>query len=75
MFTHTTAELKSTYYVKEKANTKEQGEGFFAYEVVSDIGNEYYYIFDLKNKEVKVVATKGDADDWYLIRWYVKAVF
>ena len=76
MFTHTTSEIKSTYYVKEKTNKDRSEEGFFTYEVVSDTGNEYYFIFDLKNKEVKAISMKGDNDDdWYLIRYYVKAVF
>ena len=76
MFIHTTVDQKSTYYVKEVAYTKEQSDkGFFAYEVVSDAGKEYYFIFDMTNKEVKAVSTSGDVDDWFLVRWYVKSVF
>jgi hypothetical protein len=76
MFTHTTSEIKSTYYVKKARYTQEDQEnGFFAYDVVSDAGNEYYFIFDLENKEVKGVSTSGEQDDWYLIRWYVKSIF
>ena len=54
MFTHTTSEMKSTYYVKKLRYTQEQQEeGFFAYDVVSDSGNKYTFTFDMKNKEVK----------------------
>ena len=76
MFTHTTTDAESTYYVKEAVYTKEQSDkGFFAYEVISDAGNAYYFIFDMTNKEVKAVSTSGDVDDWYLLRWYVKSIF
>ena len=75
MFTHTTSEMKSTYYVKKSRHTQEeQEEGFFTYDVVSDVGNEYYYIFDMKNEEVKAI-TEDENGNSILIRWYVKSIF
>ena len=76
MFVHTTPKMKSTYYIKKYRYTEEQAnESFFAYDVVSDTGNKYYFIFDMKLKEVKAVYTSGDVDDWYMIRWFVKSIF
>jgi hypothetical protein len=73
MFTHTTLDIKSTYYV----TSKESGEdGLFTYYVTSDVGNKYYAIFDLANEEIKFINTKSeDQNDWYMVRWYVKALF
>ena len=76
MFVHTTETIQSTYYVKKSRYTKEdQEKGLFSYDVVSDTGNKYYFIFDMTNKEVKAISTRGEEDDWYLIRWYVKSIF
>ena len=71
MFIHTTEKMKSTYYVKEKLSGKDNQ---FTYNVVSDVGNEYFYIFDIKNKEVKAI-TEDENGNSVLIRWYVKAIF
>lgn len=71
MFTHTTENIKSTYYVKEREYDAKND--VYTYDVVSDAGNKYYYIFDPKNKEIRVLA---DADDYNtMIRFYVKAIF
>jgi len=75
MFVHTTATIKSTYFVKKSRYTQEQAdENFFAYDVVSDVGNEYYFIFDMANKEVKTI-TKDENGNSILIRYYVKSIF
>ena len=71
MFTHTTESIKSTYYVKKREYDEKND--VYTYDVVSDAGNKYYYIFDPKNKEIRVLA---DADDYNtMIRFYVKAIF
>lgn len=71
MFTHTTETLKSTYYITER---EKEDEDIYLYFVISDVGNEYLYMFDFKNREVK--ATGNDKDDnLYMIRYYVKAIF
>lgn len=71
MFTHTTESTKSTYYVKER-NYDEKNE-VWTYDVVSDVGNKYYYIFDPKNNEIRVLAEKDDYNT--MIRFMVKSIF
>ncbi len=71
MFVHTTSEMKSTYYIKEKVSGED---GLFRYNVISDVGNEYHYLFDIKHKEVKTMIEDENGNS-LLVRWYVKAVF
>ena len=71
MFIHTTSTMKSTYYVKEKLSEEDNQ---FSYNVVSDVGNEYFYIFDVKNEEVKAL-TEDENGNAILVRWYVKSIF
>lgn len=71
MFVHTTPTMKSTYYVKEKLSAEDNQ---FTYNVVSDVGNEYFYIFDVKNEEVKAI-TEDENGNSILIRFYVKSIF
>ncbi len=76
MFTHTTSEVKSTYYVKEPDyDNADADKGIYAYDVVSDVGNEYYFIFDLGIKEVKIVSTRGEPHEWYMNRIFIKSIF
>ena len=76
MFTHTTSEMKSTYYIKSiEYSEEEANKDLYSYEVVSDVGNEYFFIFDFKNKEVRAVSTRGEEEDWYLIIWHIKSIF
>ena len=72
LFTHTTETIKSTYFVKEKEY--DDVNEVFAYTVTSDVGNEYYYIFDLKHKEVRAVFV-NDEGKTMLLRFLVKAIF
>ncbi len=72
MFTHTIESMKSTYYVKNKIETDD--DEYFGYDVVSDVGNEYRYLFDFKNEEVKVLSVDENGNS-VLIRWYVKSIF
>ncbi|MFN5182055.1 MAG: hypothetical protein ACK5D5_03410 [Bacteroidota bacterium] len=71
MFEHTIVSMKSAYYVSEKQYDEENE--VWTYEVTSDVGNKYYYIFDPKNKEIRALYVKEDKT--YLIRFYVKAIF
>ena len=72
MFEHTIESMKSTYYVTSKEYDDEND--VYAYDVTSDVGNKYYFIFDPNNKEVRAVYTDKD-NNAVLIRWYVKAIF
>ena len=71
MFTHTTESIKSTYYVQEKNYDKKND--VWTYDVVSDVGNKYYYIFDPKNFEIRVLSEKDDYNT--MIRFLVKSIF
>ena len=71
MFTHTTESIKSTYYVQEKEYDEKND--VWTYNVVSDVGNKYYYIFDPKNKEIRVLSERDDYNT--MIRFLVKAIF
>ena len=71
LFTHTTEKMKSTYYVKRTEYREDYN--VTLYYVVSDVGNEYVYIFDPDNKEIRCLAEADDYDT--MIRFYVKAIF
>ena len=54
------------------------GESDSEYDVVtfdatSDVGNEYYFVFDPGNKEIRLVYTRDD--ETMLLRFTVKAIF
>ena len=72
LFTHTTEERKSTYYVTKREYNSEND--VYTYNVKSDIGNDYYFVFDLNNKAVKAVYV-DDEERTILLRFYVKAIF
>lgn len=73
MFVHTTSDLKSTYYITSKESGKD---GKFTYNIVSDVGNKYYAIFDLENNEIRFVYLEpDDSKEWFMVRWYIKAIF
>lgn len=71
MFTHTTESLKSTYYVQSKEYDKENE--VWTYDVVSDTGKKYFYIFDPKNNEIRVLADQDNYNT--MIRFLVKSIF
>ena len=71
MFTHTTESIKSTYYVQSK--DYDETNEVWTYDVVSDVGNKYYYIFDPKNNEIRALAEKDDYNT--MIRFLVKSIF
>jgi hypothetical protein len=68
MFTHTIESMKSTYYVTD--SEYDDANEVWSYTVTSDVGNEYLYVFDPKNKEIRAFDGKKT-----LIRFYVKATF
>ncbi|HVX49379.1 MAG TPA: hypothetical protein VHB48_04450 [Chitinophagaceae bacterium] len=71
MFTHTTADIKSSYYVKSKEYKSEYDS--YVYDVTSDVGNKYTFIIDLKNKLVKILSSgHSNASDDYLLKFSIK---
>lgn len=71
MFTHTIESMQSTYYVSEREYDSEND--VWTYNVTSDVGNKYLYIFDPKNKEVRALYVRDGKT--MLLTFYVKAVF
>ena len=71
MFTHTTEEIKSTYYVE---SSELLDSGLRVYYVVSDVGNHYMYAFDSENKEIRCLINYTDGTST-LLTFVVKAIF
>jgi hypothetical protein len=71
MFTHTIETMKSTYYVDSKEYDKKND--VWSYNVTSDVGNKYIYIFDPKNKEIRALYITDDKT--MMIVFSVKAIF
>jgi hypothetical protein len=63
--------MKSTYYVNSKEHDEEKD--VWSYQVTSDVGNQYQYVFDPKNKQIRVLyVADGKAK---LVVFTVKAIF
>jgi hypothetical protein len=72
MFTHTTSDLKSSYYVTKKQYDSDYDE--YEYDVTSDVGNKYTFFVDLKNNLLKIMSFKDDSpSESYLILFTLKS--
>ncbi|HVX48836.1 MAG TPA: hypothetical protein VHB48_01715 [Chitinophagaceae bacterium] len=72
MFTHTTQDIKSSYYVKSKEYKADYDS--YMYDVTSDVGNKYTFIIDMKNKLVKILSSgHTNASDDYLLKFSIKS--
>lgn len=71
MFTHTIETMKSTYYVN--SSEYDETNKVWLYEVTSDVGNKYTYIFDIKNMQIRALYEKDGQTK--LIVFTVKAYF
>lgn len=71
MFIHTTETMKPAYYIKSKEY--DEDEGILTYNVVSDVGNKYLYVFDVTNKEVRVGIVRDD--EIQMLRFKVKSIW
>ena len=69
MFTHTTSTIKSAYYINVSSYDEENET--WTFQVVSDVGNKYTYIF--KPDEKEIVAIPEDLS--FFIIFKVKAIF
>lgn len=76
LFTHTTPGIKSTYYILDTDHDSDNG--VFMYETVSDVGNEYIFIIDLKESIIVALYMndykEGDLNTLSVI-WEIKSVF
>lgn len=65
IFTHTTADITSTYYIKTSEYNAESKILFLT--VVSDVGNKYSYAFSVANKRVAAQGVDQDGVKFMLI--------
>ncbi len=71
MITHTTETQKSVYYVQSKIYDKENSR--IDFEVTSDLGNRYTFIFHDRNVSVQIFFIKDEIS--ILQTFLIKAVF
>ena len=71
MFKHTTASLTSAYMIKSSEEDKEREQ--WELDIVSDVGNKYTMIIDLKNDNIRFIY-KGD-DKMYMVHHTIKKVW
>jgi hypothetical protein len=71
MFTHTTNDIKSSYYINKK--TYMDGCSCYSYDVTSDVGNKYTFFVDLDKDMIKIMSIgHSDEHDDYLIIFTIK---
>lgn len=56
MFEHTTPDMSSSYYVSE--NEYDEKTKTLSMDVTSDVGNKYYFVFDIDDNEIRVLFTR-----------------
>lgn len=52
---HTTASTISGYLIKSQEHDEEDGNDQYLFTLVSDIGNEYIMIYDIKNNNIRFI--------------------
>lgn len=71
MFKHTTSRITSAYIIKSSEHDETDGRDQYNYSIISDVGNKYMFIVDLKNLNVRFVANDGS----YMVRHRIKATW
>ena len=71
MFKHTTASITSAYMIKSSEEDKKREQ--WELDIVSDVGNKYVMIIDLKNDNVRFIY-KND-DKMYMVHHTIKKVW
>lgn len=72
LFTHITDDQKSTYFINSKEYDSEND--IFIYDVRSDVGNKYIYIFDPDNNQIRVLIFYADSSS-KLVRFIIKKMW
>ncbi|MDX2302933.1 MAG: hypothetical protein NW226_09035 [Microscillaceae bacterium] len=72
VFIHTTEGQESYYYVTAKEYDAEKE--VFTYYVNSDSGNKYYFVLDIKNKQLRALPLSSD-DNMTMIVFIIKAMW
>lgn len=68
MFIHTTETMKSAYYIKDKE--QREGTTTWVFDVVSDVGNKYLFLVDLKEEKMQIASKSSE--EFYLISFNIK---
>lgn len=71
MFKHTTATITSAYMIKSQKYDEENER--YEFDVVSDVGNKYYMVFDLKNENVRFIYEREGS--MFLVQHSIKKVW
>lgn len=71
MFKHTTASITSAYMIKSQKYDEENER--YEFDVVSDVGNKYYMIFDLKNENVGFIYEREGS--LFLVQHSIKRIW
>ena len=71
MFKHTTPTITSSYIIKSSTEDKENER--WEFDIMSDVGNSYYMILDLKNNSIRFIYTKNGST--YLVQHSIKKLW
>ncbi|MFA0960252.1 hypothetical protein AB9P05_00440 [Roseivirga sp. BDSF3-8] len=71
MLTHVIEDRETTYYIS--SSKRDVQYDVWTFNATSDTGNDYYFVLDPKNKQVRIVF-KSDGE-MKMVRFYVKAIF
>ena len=73
MFKHVTPTISSAYIIKSMEHDEETNQ--WQCQVVSDVGNKYFLILDLENRNVRFMTDKSNYEDNMLIRHAIKSTW
>jgi len=71
MFKHTTPSITSAYIIKSTVEDKEHER--WEFDVISDVGNKYLMILDVKNNNIRFIAEREDGT--YLVQHTIKKIW
>ena len=66
---HVTSTMTSAYLIKSYMHDEEDGRDQYVYKIMSDVGNKYMMIVDLKNQNLRFVSD----DLSYMVKHRIKA--
>ena len=70
-FKHTTPTITSAYTIKSSKEDKVNER--WEFDIMSDVGNSYYMILDLKNNNIRFIYTKNGST--YLLQFSIKKLW
>ena len=66
---HTTSTATSAYIIKSFEHVDEEGREQYNYMIVSDLGNKYLMVLDIKNTNIRFVSNDGS----HLVKYRIKS--